>query len=66
MLELNPEMQQDFSYRNADDDPLFQADYDHINGYKDCKNCDKERLIQQKPRTINIIHYGLIGSAIKL
>jgi ankyrin repeat domain-containing protein 50 len=27
MLELNPEMQQDFSYRNADDDQLFQADY---------------------------------------
>jgi len=63
MLELNPVMQQDFSYRNPEDDQLFQADYDHINSYKDCEGCDKECLIQRKPRTTSIIHYGLIGSA---
>ena len=64
MLELNPAMQ-DFSYRNPEDDQLFQADYDHMGSDKDCKSCDEERLIQRKPRTTNVplIHYGLIGSA---
>ena len=57
------ELKQDFSYRNPEDDQLFQADYNHVNSDKDCKSCDKERLIQRKPRTTNIIHYGLIGSA---
>jgi nucleoside phosphorylase len=65
MLESNPAMQQDFSYRNPEDDQLFQADYDHMDSDKDCKSCDEERLIQRKPRTTNVpvIHYGLIGSA---
>jgi len=65
MLELNPVMQQDFNYRNPEDDQLFQAEYDHMDGEKDCKSCDKERLIQRKSRTTNgpVIHYGLIGSA---
>ena len=64
MLESNPAMQQDFSYQNSEDDHLFQADYDHIDSGKDCKNCDQERLIQRKPRPANVpvIHYGLIGS----
>ena len=65
MLELNPAMQQNFSYQNPEDDQLFQADYDHIESGKDCKSCDQERLIQRKPRPTNVpvVHYGLIGSA---
>ena len=65
MLELNPAMQEGFSYPNPEDDQLFQADYDHINSGKDCKSCGQEYLIQRKPRTSNVpvIHYGLIGSA---
>jgi nucleoside phosphorylase len=65
MLKSNPAMQQDFSYRNPEDDQLFQADYDHMSSDKNCKSCDEERLIQRKPRTTNVpvIHYGLIGSA---
>jgi nucleoside phosphorylase len=64
MLESNPVMQQDFSRRNPEDDQLFQADYDHIDGGKGCKSCDGERLVQRIPRTTNVpvIHYGLIGS----
>ena len=64
MLKSNPEMQQDFSRRNPEDDQLFQADYDHIESGKGCKNCDEERLVQRIPRTTNVpvIHYGLIGS----
>jgi len=58
-------MQQKFKYRNPKDDQLFQADYDHTDGEKDCKICDKERLVQRIPRTpdVPVIHYGLIGSA---
>jgi hypothetical protein len=65
MLRLYPAMQQDFNYRNPEDDQLFQADYDHNGGEKDCKSCDEKRLVQRKSRTTNIpvIHYGLIGSA---
>jgi hypothetical protein len=64
MLELNPAMQQDFNYRNPEDDQLFQADFDHMDNEKDCKSCDKERLVQRILRTTNVpvIHYGLIGS----
>ncbi|KAN0087343.1 hypothetical protein V8E54_001031 [Elaphomyces granulatus] len=65
MLESNPAMQQKFKYRNPKDDQLFQADYDHMDGEKDCKNCTQERLVQRKSRTpdVTVIHYGLIGSA---
>ena len=65
MLESNPAMQQEFSYRNPEDDQLFQAEYDHMDSDKDCKSCNEEFLIQRKPRTTNVpvIHYGLIGSA---
>ena len=34
MLELNPAMQQEFSYRNPEDDQLFQADYNHMGSDK--------------------------------
>jgi hypothetical protein len=65
MLESNPAMQQEFSYRSPEDDQLFQAEYDHRDSDKDCKSCNEECLIQRKPRTTNVpvIHYGLIGSA---
>ena len=65
MLELNPAMEEEFSYQTPEDDQLFQADYDHIDRGKDCKSCDQEFLIQRKPRASNVpvIHYGLIGSA---
>ena len=65
MLESNPAMQQNFSYRSPEDDRLFQADYDHMDSGEDCKSCDQERLVQRKPRTTSgpVIHYGLIGSA---
>jgi nucleoside phosphorylase len=65
MLESNPAMQQDFKYRNPEDDQLFQADCDHMDGENDCKNCSEEGLVQRKSRTPDVpaIHYGLIGSA---
>ena len=58
-------MQQNFKRRNPEDDQLFQADYDHMDGEKDCKNCNEEQLVQRKSRTpdVPVVHYGLIGSA---
>jgi len=65
MLESNPAMQRKFRYRSPEDDQLFQAEYDHVDGGNDCKSCDEKHLIQRMPRTTNVpvIHYGLIGSA---
>ncbi|KAN0076444.1 Pfs domain protein [Elaphomyces granulatus] len=65
MLESNPAMQQNFKYRNPKDDQLFQTNYDHMDGEKDCRNCSEERLVQRSSRTpdVPVIHYGLIGSA---
>jgi len=65
MLESNPAMQQNFKHRNPEDDQLFQVDYDHMDGKKDCKNCNEDRLVRRKSRTpdVPVVHYGLIGSA---
>ncbi|KAN0067053.1 Nucleoside phosphorylase domain containing protein [Elaphomyces granulatus] len=65
MLESNPAMQQNFKHRNPEDDRLFQADYDHMDGEKDCKNCNEEHLVQRMSRIPNfpVVHYGVIGSA---
>jgi hypothetical protein len=65
MLESYPAMQQDYSHRSPEDDQLFEENYDHQDGEKDCKNCEKDRLLQRTSRTTNVpvIHYGLIGSA---
>jgi len=63
MLKSKKAMQQDFQKPKVDQ--LFKSDYNHVDDDKDCEICDKERLIQRKPRTSNdpVIHYGLIGSA---
>ncbi|KAN0081988.1 hypothetical protein V8E54_003286 [Elaphomyces granulatus] len=65
MLVSNPAMQQNFKHRNPEDDQLFQANYDHMDGEKGCKNCNEEHLVQRKSRTpdVPVVHYGLIASA---
>jgi hypothetical protein len=64
MFESYPVMKQNFGRPSPEDDQLFQADYDHIDGEKDCKSCDQDCLVQRMSRTdVPFIHYGLIGSA---
>jgi len=66
MLEsTEPMMREKFKYPGIELDQLFEADYDHKNGGKGCKDCDKGRLVTRKPRGTSdpVIHYGLIGSA---
>ena len=50
MLEKNPAMRQEFSYRSPEDDQLFQAEYDHVDNDQACKSCDQEHLVRRKPR----------------
>jgi nucleoside phosphorylase len=50
--------------RPAQEDCLFQADYDHV-ASDTCMNCDRSKLLSRPPREHDerVIHYGLIGSA---
>lgn len=50
--------------RPAQDDCLFQAEYDHI-GSNTCIKCDRSKVVARPPREHQepVIHYGLIGSA---
>jgi len=54
-------------YPGAENDILFEANYDHIGG-SDCAGCDKAREVKRKPRKANdpVIHYGTIASANQL
>ncbi|KAI9766644.1 MAG: hypothetical protein M1839_004799 [Geoglossum umbratile] len=65
MLLSRPVMEQDFQYQGPEHDRLFDADYDHKDSKKPCKNCDETRLSCREPRATNdpVIHYGLIASA---
>jgi nucleoside phosphorylase len=54
-------------YPGAENDLLFEADYDHASG-SDCTSCDKAREIIRKPRKDSgpVIHYGTVASANQL
>jgi len=56
-----------FKYPGAENDILFEANYDHAGG-SDCTSCDKAREIKRKPRKANgpVVHYGTIASANQL
>ncbi|KAK1541509.1 hypothetical protein CPAR01_07498 [Colletotrichum paranaense] len=57
----NPEMRE-FSYRNVDEDRLFEASYEHSG--ETCDNCDRSKLISRglRPTRNPSIHYGIIAS----
>ncbi|GAB1201981.1 hypothetical protein APSETT445_000579 [Aspergillus pseudonomiae] len=64
MLVRNPMMRKSFTYRGADQDLLFDSEYDHCGSENTCDNCDKTRLVTRPARLTYdpIIHYGLIAS----
>jgi len=65
MVEKYPAMQSDFVYQGAQQDQLFEADYEHREKHATCARCDMNRLIQRsvRNRDIPVIFYGLIASA---
>jgi nucleoside phosphorylase len=64
MFDRYPAMRDEYQYRGAERDRLFQADYVHQGG-KSCKRCDATQAIARKPRKSSSprIHYGTIGSS---
>ncbi|PLB48839.1 purine and uridine phosphorylase [Aspergillus steynii IBT 23096] len=56
----------EFSYPGAENDLLYQNDYDHApaNDNDDCQKCDPTKVVLRKPRNSACprIHYGLIAS----
>ena len=52
-----------FSRKEAGDDILFLANYDHVGG-DTCEQCSRDKLVQRIPRTNQdvSIHYGTIAS----
>jgi hypothetical protein len=64
VLKQKPNMKEDFSPPELDQDFLFQSSYHHADKKDDCKQCDKGQLVKRKPRDARTpsIHYGLIAS----
>lgn len=53
-----------YTYPGAEQDNLFQAEYDHYGNSPTCASCDTKRLELRDPRPVQTpaIHYGLIAS----
>lgn len=64
MVMKYPNMRSDFTYQGAENDLLFEADYDHQGGNATCSQCDASRLVKRDRRSLEypVIHYGLIAS----
>ncbi|PYI22891.1 purine and uridine phosphorylase [Aspergillus violaceofuscus CBS 115571] len=60
-----PKMKDRFTYRGAEQDVLFEADYDHEDVESTCANCNPSRRKSRPDRgyDVPVIHYGLIASA---
>ncbi|RKL06523.1 Vegetative incompatibility protein HET-E-1 [Fusarium oxysporum] len=70
MLEAKPSMKRpnsDYTYQGAENDRLFEPQYDHVGG-SNCDKCDLAWQVQRKQRESSDpeIHYGIIASGNKL
>jgi nucleoside phosphorylase len=59
-----PELKLKYMYQGKENDSLFKADYDHVEGNDTCDQCDKRRLVSRPIRneTGPVVHYGTIAS----
>lgn len=64
MLDNYPLLAPTFAYPGAQNDRLFQADYDHVANHPTCDACDTGRVVQRPERqnTTAVLHYGTIAS----
>ena len=64
MTRKYPRMKGRFTYPGIQYDSLYEAEYDHPEGYTTCSQCDAGKLVNRKPRSPGdlVIHYGLIAS----
>jgi nucleoside phosphorylase len=67
MVATYPRMQTDFTYRDQEQDRLFDAASDHHGLQNTCDTCDISRLVTRPVRDRHdpVIHYGLIASVNK-
>ncbi|KAL3470095.1 hypothetical protein BJX99DRAFT_264532 [Aspergillus californicus] len=65
VLEENSSLKSSFSLPENNTDYLFQSSYHHVGGDNDCGKCDKQQLVERRPRDTRDphVHYGLIASA---
>lgn len=64
MLATHPKMAKNYSYQGWENDWLFEADYDHVEG-EACDGCDQKKLVQRRARdegAATEMHYGNIAS----
>ena len=64
----NPKLGKKSAYQGAQEDHLFEADYDHLihpEGNPTCAKCEPNRLVTRDDREdeLPMVHYGLIASA---
>lgn len=65
MLSKYPKLQKTSAYQGAQEDRLFEADYNHPTGNPTCANCEPSRLVTRFDREDELpsVHHGLIASA---
>jgi nucleoside phosphorylase len=67
MMDIWPgdDMRNCWTYPGADQDILFETNYDHPSGNSDCRDCDLARVSRRDPRSspLPVMHVGLIASA---
>ncbi|KAE9566302.1 Vegetative incompatibility protein [Colletotrichum fructicola] len=65
LVQKSPKMmKKKFSYQGSSNDCLYQAEYEHIEQYSTCDQCERTQIIQRDARddTDPVIHYGTIAS----
>ena len=64
MMAAYPRMRTEFTYRDQEQDRLFDAASDHYELENTCDNCQTSRLVTRAARHRHgpVIHYGLIAS----
>ena len=65
LAELPPKMLPKYTYPGAEQDQLFDANYDHVDGAATCEHCDQNMLVKRPERHSPdpVVHYGTIASA---
>ena len=65
ILSKYPKLGKTSAYQGAQEDHLFEADYDHPEGNPTCAKCEPNRLVTRFDREDELpsIHYGLVASA---
>jgi nucleoside phosphorylase len=64
MMQKYPKMEAQFSHPGVQHDSLYMAEYDHLEQFKTCSQCDSSKLMDREPRLPSgpVVHYGLIAS----